>query len=251
MIGAIYLIGERFGMLTIISEGETIVKHDGKRNRSFRYWKVVCDCGEERSVREANLKSGNSTNCGCVRKKKVAQVGRELNKTHGLSKHKMYNTWTDMIRRCNDPEHWAYEYYGGRGISVCEVWVSSLKDFIQWSELQDNYGKGSFTLDRIDVNGNYEPSNCRFASKSTQSLNRRGNTNNSSGYHGVSARSNGKWRARITKDYKVINLGTFERLEDAVEARQIAEIGILGYLADSEPINENVKKHLIINKESI
>ena len=251
MIGAICLIGERFGMLTIVSEGETVVKHDGKRNRRFKHWNVICDCGEEKVVRESNLKSGNSTNCGCVRKEKVAQIGRERNKTHGLSKHKMYNSWIDMIDRCNNAEHWAYNYYGGRGISVCKEWANSLESFVKWAEEQEGYEKESFTLDRIDVNGNYEPSNCRFASKSTQALNRRGNKNSSSGYHGVSARSNGKWRARITKDYKIVNLGTFENLEDAVEARQIAEIDILGYLADSEPINEHVKSYLTINKESV
>lgn len=243
------MIGQRFGMFEVLSEGKVERRHDGKRSRIFRYWKVLCDCGNIKEVREQNLKSGNSTNCGCVRKSKVAKIGRELNKTHGLSKHKMYDTWIDMVNRCTNPNHWAYKHYGGRGITVVDDWLNNLAVFIEWAESQPNYGEKSVTLDRIDINGNYEPKNCRFADKSTQSLNRRSNKNNSSGHHGVSARSNGKWRARITKDYKIINLGTFENLEDAIEARQLAEVNILGYLSDSEPINNTVREHLADHTE--
>lgn len=238
------LTGERYGKWLVVSKDKVVTKNDGKRNRTFNYWNVICECGTEKSVRETNLKSGTSTNCGCVRNAKSSQRGKDMWQTHGLSKHPKYSVWVDMISRCEDPSNWAYKHYGARGISVAEEWRTSPDNFMSWAESQQHYNDERFSLDRIDVNGNYEPSNCRFADKSTQALNRRSNVNNSSGYHGVSKRSNSKWRARITKDGNTINLGIFDKLEDAVEARQIAEIDILGYLADSEPISQKVTDRL-------
>lgn len=238
------LVGNKYGKWLVISKGKVVKKHDGKKNRTFQYWNVVCECGTEKSVRGSNLKSGNSTNCGCVRSEKSAKRAREVFRTHGMTQHPRYNSWRGMINRCQNPDDAAYRHYGARGISVAEEWRGSPENFIAWAEQQEHCNNKKFSLDRIDVNGNYEPSNCRFADNSTQGLNRRSSVNNSSGYHGVSKRVNGKWRARITKDGNIINLGTFEKLEDAVEARQIAEIDILGYLADSEPISQKVTDRL-------
>ena len=238
------LIGERFGRLLVVSKGETVEKYDGRRNRYFRYWNVLCDCGSKKSIRQDSLRSGLATSCGCLRAEEAAKRARKAFKTHGMTQHPRYGTWKSMMNRCENPNDRAYKNYGGRGISVTEEWRGSPENFLAWAEQQEHCNNKKFSLDRVDVNGNYEPSNCRFANDSTQGLNRRSSVNNSSGYHGVSKRSNGKWRARITKDGNIINLGTFEKLEDAVEARQIAEIDILGYLADSEPISQKVTDKL-------
>ena len=215
-------------------------KKYGKANEEKTMWRCVCDCGNESIVEHTSLTSGNTKSCGCLISHRV-RIRNIENSTHGLSKHPLYNIWRGFIDRCTNSNSSRYRDYGGRGITICKSWDESPVKFIEWAETKGGWepDKG-LSLDRIDVNGNYEPSNCRFTNDSIQAINRRANTSNSSGYHGVSKRSNGKWRARITFEGNPKDLGTYDNLLDAVEARQLAEIEILGYLADSEPISQKV-----------
>lgn len=92
-------------------------------------------------------------------------------KADGRRKHELYNTWNSMIQRCYNPNHKAYKYYGGRGVKVCDSWLSSFWNFVEdMGEKQEGY-----TLDRMDNDGNYEPSNCKWSTKSEQSRNTRNN----------------------------------------------------------------------------
>jgi hypothetical protein len=126
-----------------------------------------------------------------------------------------------MHDRCRNPNNTHYEYYGGRGISVCDRW-SGNPGFANFIEDMGERPE-SYTLDRIDNNGNYEPNNCRWASKPTQQYNQRISVKNTSGYKGVSLYPNGKWTAQIYVKGKKKHLGYFATKQEANLARSKAE----------------------------
>lgn len=134
------------------------------------------------------------------------------------AKYPEYWVWVAMRSRCNCQTNPVYKYYGGRGISVCERW-NSFENFIKDMGFRPS---NEHSLDRIDLNGNYEPANCRWATRLTQTLNRR-ETANPCGFRGIRKKYN-VYQARITVNYKEIYLGTFKTLQEAVNARKEAEI---------------------------
>lgn len=134
---------------------------------------------------------------------------------------RLYKAWQTMRQRCNNPNDKDYKDYGGRGIKVCPEWDDSSTAFVKWA-LANGY-KDDLTIDRIDVNGNYCPENCRWATRTQQVRNRRILPNNTSGVTGVRMEQ-GKYRATIYVKNKRIHLGCFATLEEAVAARQRGEL---------------------------
>lgn len=140
----------------------TVVKKDGDKSKG--YWHCVCECGKHKSVNWWHLANSYIGSCGCLR----LESRSEINKTHGKSKSRVYITWINMKNRCLKPTSKDYQNYGGRGIKVCDEWSYSFENFYRDMGEQPD----GMTIDRINVNGNYEKDNCRWATPKQQCRNR-------------------------------------------------------------------------------
>jgi hypothetical protein len=159
--------GAKFGRLIVIKLSHRTAKSHAD------YWFCKCDCGVLKVVGGAAMRAGKIQSCGCLQREAAASIGGRSLKHGATSGHKKtaeYKCWADMRRRCDTPSQTSYHKYGGRGIRVCERWDTSFENF-----LADMGTKPTpqHSLDRIDPNGNYEASNCRWATIREQSLNRR------------------------------------------------------------------------------
>jgi hypothetical protein len=210
------LRGEVFGKLTAIDP----IKVGGVRK-----WVCKCECGRYIKVLTASLRNGNTESCGCIHKEGLVR----RNFKHGRSNTTEYGSWTRMNNRCNNHNTKEYKDYGGRGIMICQRWREpDGKGFINFLKDMGECPEG-MTLDRIDVNGNYEPNNCRWSTLSVQAFNQRTQHNNTSGKTGVYFASNANlWISRISYRGERIYLGSFKTLEEAVEVRECAELKYFG-----------------------
>lgn len=163
------LQGRKFGRLKVIEAAPPVVYSDGRARTA---WRCICDCGKQHVVTAFNLKSGHIISCGCAK----SDRNKSYFTTHNGSKERLYRVWCDIKKRCYNPKFVQYKDYGGRGISVCDEWrnnYSAFRDFAMSHGYDPSAKFGECTIDRIDVNGNYCPENCRFVDMKTQRHNRR------------------------------------------------------------------------------
>ena len=225
-------IGLRFGRLTIIDVKKVLCEGKYKYYRYFAICK--CECGEEITL-DLNKLVKNTYKRGLE--------CRKCQKAKTKYKHPLYFTLLRMKTRCYNPKYDFYDYYGGRGIKVCDEWLNSYEAFYNWA-MSNGYKKG-LSIDRIDVNGNYEPSNCRWATPSQQSANQRKCSLNTSGYTGILWQKNiKKWQAFIIVNKKCYNLGYYKTEKEALDVRN-------KYIIDNELNVYPIQKYIgeIGNKE--
>jgi len=151
MSNFINLKGQKFNKLLVIDI------HDKNINGTIRYL-CKCDCGGNTIVQSSKLRNGWTKSCGCLQKEITSKRGLR----HNLCNHKLYHVLACMKDRCSNPNNSRYNNYGNRGISVCEEWRNDFKCFYDWA-IANGYKEG-LHIDRINNDGNYEPSNCRFIS---------------------------------------------------------------------------------------
>lgn len=151
------IAGQKFHRLTVL-------EYSGPAPGRQKFWLCRCDCGTEKRVRSASLLSGGTKSCGCL----TSEVTTRRNTTHGLRHHPLYPCWNNMVHRCTNPKAGEWHRYGARGISVCPAWM----DFRVFAHDMGECPPG-MSLDRREVNGNYEPGNCRWATLDEQNNNKR------------------------------------------------------------------------------
>lgn len=155
---SINMVGLRFGRLSVISGA------DPRRDKNGFYvesrWNCRCDCGNERVIERGSLVSKRTTSCGCVQREAVT--------THGLWKHPLYKTWSDMMQRCHSPKSKDYANYSGRGITVCDRWRNDVAVFIADCPPRPD---DALTIDRIDNDRGYEPGNIQWSTSRQQAHN--------------------------------------------------------------------------------
>lgn len=212
------LTGQRFGRLVALEPIR------GSRNNPPKYI-CKCDCGNIVTVRSCHIVSGHTKSCGCYN----SDVVKEMKTTHGQCHTRLYRIWFGMLGRCTKESNEAYHNYGGRGITVCDEW-RKFEPFYEWS-MKNGY-TDELTLDRIDVNGNYEPSNCRWATRYEQSRNTRRNV--------VITFNN---ETKILRDWEIelgMNPGTLEA--------RINDYGWSVEKAFTTPVRNRTKKNCIDNQ---
>jgi hypothetical protein len=183
------LTGKRFGRLTVIGV-------DDKQSRKT-YYICKCDCGNIKTIRSDALVAGKTTSCGC-RKKEQDEVNLARN-THNMSDTRLHSIWVGIKSRCNNIHNPRYHRYGGRGIKVCDEWNNDFISFYEWS-INNGY-QDDLTIDRIDNDKGYEPSNCRWVDMKTQCRNRETNINITIG---KSTRTLTEWCEIFNLDTRVI-----------------------------------------------
>ena len=185
------------------------MRYPAENNKyKYRFGLYECQyCGGEFECVTNSVNTGNTKSCGCLKRE-----------GHGLSRHKLYDTWRQMVQRCTNPKHKNYGDYAERGITVCEEWLD-IKNFIAWAE-STHPNEGGYTLDRIDNDKGYSPENCTWSDKTAQAINQRMKKSNTSGYVGVMWHIRDKrWIVQIRISKKLINIGSFKDKIEAVLAR--------------------------------
>lgn len=205
---ALDLVGKRFNNLVVMERvanspnGQTV-------------WKCKCDCGNITIVRRGNLTSGAVKSCGCLIHNPSA------NRTHNMSKSRLYQEWAGIKSRCVYKSAENKPYYGGRGIKMCDEWANSFECFRDWA--MENGYKDDLTIERIDNNGDYCPENCKWIPKAEQSSNRRNCVIVT--YNGKTQNLN-DWCKELGLDYKRVN-------------NRMKKLGWTFEKAISEPVNVN------------
>lgn len=199
------LVGQRFGRLVVIEQGEH------KQGRPA--WICRCECGNTKLIARAHLRSGATTSCGCSNAESIGNRAR----THGMTNSKEYKSWYHMKDRCTNSNDAGFNNYGGRGITVCEEWESFEAFYADMGPCPPKH-----TLERVDNEKGYSPDNCIWADRHTQNGNTRSVHGSKTGVVGVWASKGNRYKAYIKKNGKRSYLGSSNTIEGASQIYQEA-----------------------------
>ena len=189
------LTGLKFNRLTVIKKAE-------KKGRKT-FWECVCECGKEKIIRSDVLQDGTTKSCGCLKSEvdsnKAKTILKEKNRKYTETNTILYTKWRGMMSRCNNVNDKRYLNYGARGIKVCEEWLD-YQNFLNWAK-DKNYS-GELEIDRINVNDDYKPDNCRFITRKANCNNRRSNINIT---HNNKTQTLMQWCEELNLNYSTIN----------------------------------------------
>ena len=220
-------VGDVFGRLTILEESapQHYVKNTGQPYTK-RVFSVICSCGESHKfdTQLNHLVTGKTLSCGCVRKENIDKRGLELRSTHGMVDTPTYFSYQAMKRRCTDEKYEDWRRYGGSGVTVCDRWFKGFENFLEDMGVRPE----GCTLNRINDSKLYSKDTCEWATLSVQSYDQKMKFSNISGRTGVHSHKGG-WRACIGFRNKNIYLGYFASKEDAIAAREKAEMEMYGF----------------------
>lgn len=189
----------------------TVVGFSGRTKSGKIKWDCVCECGNRKAVSGCSLRGGRSISCGCFRVENQTK--------HGLCGTPEYIAWERMNARCNNPKDQSYEYYGGRGITICKEW----SDFSNFLSDMGERPSNKHSIDRIDNDKGYNRSNCKWSTKTEQNRNRR-NLDTATGATGVCwVERRKRYQSQISVCGRPIYIGYFKDIEDAIAAREKAE----------------------------
>ncbi len=191
-----------------------VLEKVGSNKHKKVLWRCDCDCGTQTVVTSGDLNSGNSRSCGCLHK----EIDSKTHTTHGMCGTPEYRSWYHMKDRCINLKNKNYQDYGGRNINVCEEWLNSFENFFADMGFKPHSG---LTLERWDNEKGYSRENCIWTSRVVQGRNQRTPKNNVSGYKGVCwVKRDKKYYSYITANNKRVYLGSYNIIEEAVEARR-------------------------------
>lgn len=225
------MIGKVFNRLVVLCEGEPYLNPNTKVET--RRFLCQCSCGNIKTTSSQSLMKGLVQSCGCLQKERTMAA----NTRHGEKGTRFYNIWIHMNQRCKNKNTINYHNYGGRGITVCNRWDSDFQNSFEnfKFDMLDGY-HNTLSIDRIDVNGDYEPSNCRWATTSEQARNKRDSSAGKSGVTGVTEQPSRyiatyytkESRRQKTKSFSRRTLGDELALFAATEFRKLTELKFLG-----------------------
>ena len=183
------LTGQRFGRLIVLGR-------NGSTPQGNARWDCLCDCSSRTNVAGHHLKEGSTLSCGCA----AVEALRSRTTTHGFSYEVEYDCWKNMLLRCRNPDHAAYPRYGGRGIKVCRRW-SNFPNFL--ADMGRRPAGKRISIERIDNDGPYSPSNCRWATMKEQSVNRASTKITAEDARDIRHRGQKETRASLAAEYGI------------------------------------------------